>query len=151
MPGCPPCPPNARWLTPYLVVGDVRATLALYEQALGFAVEETVPGPDGGLMHAGMSYKGKLVTMMGPEGGPGVTARTPAGAGTECPIGLYLYVDDVDDAHARACAAGMSSLASPEDMFWGDRICRLADADGYRWTLATNVGEFDPSAVPGRD
>ena len=146
----PPCPPDARWLTPYLVVRDLRGTLALYEKALGFKVKETVPGPDGAPMHAGMSYKGKLVVMMGPEGGPGVSASSPASSGTECPAGLYLYVDDVDAAHDRARDAGMESLAAPEDMFWGDRICRLADADGYHWTLATNVGDFDPSAVPGQ-
>jgi uncharacterized glyoxalase superfamily protein PhnB len=33
-------------------------------------------------------------------------------------------------------------------MFWGDRMVRLRDPDGYLWSFATKVGEFDPSKMP---
>ncbi|MCH7630408.1 MAG: hypothetical protein IIC07_00750 [Proteobacteria bacterium] len=32
---------------------------------------------------------------------------------------------------------------------WGDRIFQVADLDGYRWTFAQNVADFDPANVPG--
>jgi len=33
-------------------------------------------------------------------------------------------------------------------MFWGDRIAKILDFDGYSWTFATKVREFDPSKMP---
>ena len=62
---------------------------------------------------------------------------------------LYVYVDDVDAQYGQAIAAGGVSLLPPTDMFWGDRMARFSDPDGYIWGIATKVGEFDPSMIPG--
>jgi uncharacterized glyoxalase superfamily protein PhnB len=61
---------------------------------------------------------------------------------------LYVYCDDVDKFFARATAAGAKVVAPPTDMFWGDRMCRISDPDGYEWSFATNVADFDPNKVP---
>jgi uncharacterized glyoxalase superfamily protein PhnB len=39
-------------------------------------------------------------------------------------------------------------LQRPADQFWGDRIAVFKDPDGYHWTFATNVGEFDAAKAP---
>ena len=37
---------------------------------------------------------------------------------------------------------------APQDMFWGDRMCKLTDPAGHVWNFATNVADFDPSKMP---
>jgi uncharacterized glyoxalase superfamily protein PhnB len=136
------------WLTPYLIVRDVDAMLELYHRAFGFTAGERMPGPGGKTMHADARYKGQAIVMMGAEGGMGGTSKAPASSGTEAPIGLYVYCEDVDAMYEQACNAGMQSVMKPDDMFWGDRMCTVEDPDGYRWSFATNVADFDPSKMP---
>lgn len=63
-------------------------------------------------------------------------------------MSLYVYCDDVDAMANRARQAGAQIAAEPADMFWGDRICMITDIDGYNWSFARNVGDFDPSKLP---
>ncbi len=144
----PPCPPNMPWLSPYLTVRDVAAAADFYEKAFGFEKSMTMPGPDGQPVHGEVRWH-DMVIMFGKEGAFGCTTKTPANSGAECPLGLYFYVDDVDAAFKRAVDAGCTAKTEPETMFWGDRMGTVEDPDGYGWTLATNVADFDPAKTPG--
>lgn len=53
---------------------------------------------------------------------------------------LYVYVPDADTAHARATAAGATSLEAPHDTHYGDRRCMVQDAWGNTWQIATRRG-----------
>ena len=142
-------PEGANWLIPYLTVADADASLSFYEQAFGFERGFAMAGPDGRSVHASMDYQGATIIMFGPEGmGDSATMRTPAHSGMELPLNFYVYCPDVDALTAQARKAGAEVLAEPEDMFWGDRMAQLRDPDGYLWSFATVVGEFDPSKVP---
>ncbi|CAN5336282.1 VOC family protein [soil metagenome] len=135
-------------MTPYLTARDPAASLDFYEAAFGFERGQTMPGPDGAVVHAEMRYKSGLLIMFGVEGMMGSTMRSPVSGGFEEPITLYVYVDDVDALFEKSRRAGAEVVSAPEDMFWGDRVTRLRDPDGYAWSFATNVGEFDPSKMP---
>lgn len=142
-------PNGASWLTPYLTVADADASLAFYQKAFGFEPGgETMPGPDGRTVHASMIYQGATIVMFSPEGAMGDPMRTPAHMQTELPLNFYVYCPDVDGLTARAREAGAVVISEPEEMFWGDRMAQFQDPDGYRWSFATNVREFDPSQVP---
>ncbi|MBE0595859.1 MAG: VOC family protein [Desulfuromonadales bacterium] len=142
-------PPDANWLTPYLTVADAERSLAFYERAFGFARGNVLPGPKGGIMHADMTYQGKTVIMFAPESTPSpVPMKTPAHSGVAPPISLYVYCPDVDALAEQARRVDATVLEGPEDMFWGDRMVSLRDPDGYIWSFATRVGEFDPSKMP---
>lgn len=142
-------PEGMNWLIPYLTVADAEASLDFYHRAFGFESEGTVAGPDGGIMHASMKYQGATVIMFAPEGAMGdQKMRTPAHMGVELPMNLYVYCPDVDALAAQARAAGAVILQGPEDMFWGDRWVGLRDPDGYFWSFATNIGQFDASKIP---
>jgi uncharacterized glyoxalase superfamily protein PhnB len=52
---------------------------------------------------------------------------------------LYLYVDDVETAFARATQHGAKVVSPPEDRNWGDRTCYLADADGHITAFAEKL------------
>ncbi|OHB54248.1 MAG: hypothetical protein A2Y07_01655 [Planctomycetes bacterium GWF2_50_10] len=135
----PAKPEGIGWLTPYLAVRDVEGAMDFYAKAFGFEKSQTMPGPDGKLMHGAMKYKGMDIIMMGPED---ETCKAPITSKTSCSINLYVYCDDVDQAFGVAKKGGAKVISEPEDMFWGDRIAQFADMDGYRWTFATHVREM---------
>lgn len=141
-------PEGGSWLTPHLVVASAEAALEFYERAFGFARVMVLPGPDGKIGHAGMTYQGRSIVMFGPEGAWDSTIRTPAHSGIDMPCSFYVYCADVDALARQAGAAGATVTRPPETMFWGDRIADIRDPDGYHWTFATKVGEFDPSKMP---
>ncbi len=133
-------PPQMPWLSPYLTVKDAEAALDFYQRAFGFRKRNAVPGPDGKIMHAEMAWQDAVI-MLGPEGGNGCPVGSPATLGIPSPVGLYVYCDDVDALYARAEAAGARVRMPPQDTFWGDRMCQLADPDGHTWNFATFRGQ----------
>ena len=150
-------PSTAAFVTPYLSVRDPEASVKFYREAFGFETGIVMPGPGGKPLHVDMNYRGKSVVMFSPEDAPwGEKMQAPATSGATEPVGFYLYCEDVDAQYKKALAAGAVPAGSgenvgPETMFWGDRIGTVRDPDGYRWTLATKVGEFDPAKAPKFD
>ena len=145
-------PADAQLTTAYLTVPDVVAALDFYSSAFGFERGEAMPHPngvEGALAHASMKYLGTHVVMFGPEDLEWVEAVAPITSGAKEPVDMYLYNPDMDAMLAKAREAGAKVVKEPEEMFWGDRIAVVEDPFGYKWTLATKVGEFDPSKVPG--
>jgi PhnB protein len=61
--------------------------------------------------------------------------RRSAGEGAASLV-LKVYVDDVDRHFARAQAEGASIVSEPEDGFWGGRIYRALDHEGYQWEIS---------------
>lgn len=143
--GRPPQMPSA--LIPYLTVNDAEASLIFYEEAFGFAPHgPAMRDKDGRVMHAAMRL-GEAMIMFAPQTGAN-PMRTPASTGAPDSLTLYVYVPDVDAQAQRAEHGGATVLQLPADQFWGDRITVCRDPDGYNWTFATNVAEFDPSKAP---
>jgi uncharacterized glyoxalase superfamily protein PhnB len=134
-------------MIPYLTVRDAAVSLAFYENAFGFKPANKIAGPDGKISHAEMHYRNTAI-MFGPENAWGATCKTPVTSGTESPFNLYFYVSNADKAFKKAVAAGCKVKFAPMDAFWGDRCCAVIDPDGYVWSIATNIGEFDPSKMP---
>ena len=130
------------WISPMLVVKDVDASLKHYAEAFDFEPGLTMPDDNGKTEYADMTYKGQTVLMMMPEQSWGSPAVTPNSSGTPTPVSLYVYCDNVDERFKQAKQAGTTVLEEPTDMFWGDRITRLQDADGHIWSFATKVAEY---------
>ena len=57
-------------------------------------------------------------------------------------ISPMLVVKDVDEQFKKAQQVGLSVISEPEDMFWGDRVTRMQDADGHTWSVATRVADY---------
>ena len=58
-----------------------------------------------------------------------------------------IYVDDVDSAFARAIEAGATEVQPVADQFWGDRMGRVNDPYGYRWSLAQRMREVSSEEI----
>ena len=134
-------------MTPYMTVLDAGASLKFYQSAFGFKVTgQVMRDGAGNVMHAGMRL-GDAAIMFAPQGMSN-PMRAPASSGAVDSLSLYVYVPDVDALAARAERGGAKVLQRPADQFWGDRIAVFKDPDGYHWTFATNVGEFDARKAP---
>jgi uncharacterized glyoxalase superfamily protein PhnB len=63
------------------------------------------------------------------------------------PVTIHLYVQDVDAFVAQAVAAGAKITMPLDDMFWGDRYCKVEDPFGHHWSIATHVREVSPEEM----
>ena len=121
-----------------LTVSDVKAAVAFYQKAFGFAKRGVMNGPDGKPIHAELTLRGTTL-MLGPEN-PARGMRSAKTVGAS-PAILYLYVENVDKAVAKAVGLGATAQGQVMDMFWGDRCGMVVDPDGYGWMVGTHKAE----------
>src|ERR1700693_221026 len=82
-----------------LTVSDVKAAVAFYQKAFGFAKRGVMNGPDGKPIHAELTLRGTTL-MLGPQN-PARGMRSAKTVGAS-PASLYLYVENVDKTVAKA-------------------------------------------------
>ena len=121
-----------------LTVSDVKAAVAFYQKAFGFAKRGVMNGPDGKPIHAELTLRGTTL-MLGPEN-PARGMRSAKTVGAS-PASLFLYVENVDKTVAKAAGLGATVQGEVTDMFWGDRCGMLVDPDGYGWMVGTHKAE----------
>jgi PhnB protein len=131
-------------VTVMLTVADVKAAVAFYQKAFGFAKRGIMNGPDGKPVHAELTLRGTTL-MLGPEN-PQMGFRSAKTLGAS-PAGLYLLTEDADKVFAKAVKLGAQAKAPVMDMFWGDRGGTVVDLDGYSWMVATHIAEPTPQEM----
>lgn len=127
-------------LTPYFAVHDATNAIEFYKKAFHAEEVNRMDGPGGSIMHCELKI-GDSVLMLGDEA-PEMGASSPKTIG-DSPVGLLLYVEDVDAAFAHAVECGCEVEMPPADMFWGDRFAKLKDPYGHKWSLATHIEDVD--------
>jgi PhnB protein len=130
-----PIPAGYHTVTPYLIIKGAAAALEFYKKAFGAIELFRMPGPDGAIMHAEIKI-GDSPIMFGEEN-PGMGAVSPKTLGGT-PVGICLYVPDVDALATQAVAAGATVVRPVQDQFYGDRSGTFTDPYGHQWTLATH-------------
>jgi PhnB protein len=133
-----PIPDSSSAVMPILVCRDVAAEIDFCKTALGAVELGRRPGPDGTVAHALLTISGEMI-MIEAEW-PTLASRAPQPDGSS-PVVIFVYVEDVDAAVARAVAARAQVLLPVQNQFWGDRTGRILDPAGHVWTLATRVEE----------
>ena len=140
-------PEGFEGVTPYLIVHDGGAAMAFYARAFGAVETVRMAGPDGRIGHAEMRI-GKAAFMLADEH-PEFLAVSPRSLdGT--PVGLVVYVEDVDAFVAKAIAAGAAVERPLKDQFYGDRSATLRDPFGHKWTFATHMEDLSPEEMARR-
>jgi PhnB protein len=130
-------------LMPYLLYEDSDAAIEFLARAFGFTERYRMTGDDGRVNHAELNVGDDAVVMLGT---PGTEYKNPSRlGGSTCSI--YVYVDDVDAHFERAREAGGKILREPEDQFYGDRNCGVADPEGHEWYFATHVRDVSPEEM----
>lgn len=140
-----PIPSEHGRLIPLLVVDSGPAALELYAKAFGARELVRLTQPDSEtLLHAELCV-GDALFIVHDEVAE-LHARAPKSlGGASC--ALWLYVEDVDAAVEQAVAAGCTLLEPAADMFWGDRLGKVADPFGHLWTLASRVKALSPDEI----
>jgi PhnB protein len=140
-------PQDFHSITPYLTVKNAGQALEFYKRAFGARERVRMPMPDGKVGHAELQI-GDSVFMLGeecPEHGS-VSPQTLEGS----PVGLALYVENVDAAFERAVKAGASVTEAVGNKFWGDRTGSITDPYGHRWMLLTHIEDVSPQEMQRR-
>ena len=122
-------------VTPYLFVQGAANALDFYKRAFGAVELLRFEGPNETIGHAEIRIGDSPVMLA--EEVPEMGARSPRTYGGS-PVGLMIYVEDVDKTFPQAIAAGGKELRPLADQFYGDRSGTLTDPYGHIWTVATH-------------
>lgn len=143
-----PIPKGYHSVTPYLVVKDAARAIDFYQRAFGAKETVRMGGPDGKIAHAELKI-GDSMIMISDEM-PGAGCRSPQSLGGTS-VGIFVYVENVDNVFKQAVSSGAKVDQSLENMFWGDRYGRLSDPFGHSWSLAThNMEDVTPEEMSKR-
>lgn len=142
-----PIPEGYHTATPYLTIRGAATAIDFYKKAFGAQELFRMPGPDGKVMHAEIRI-GDSNIMLADES-PVTGSQAPV-ALNGTPVGVFLYVPDVDATFRQAVKAGAKETQPVQDMFWGDRFGRLTDPFGHKWMLATHIEDVTPAEMEKR-
>ena len=142
-----PIPDGYHTVTPYLIVKGAAKALEFYKKALGAEERVRMRGPEGKIMHAEIQI-GDSTIMLADEF-PQMGAVSPQSLGGT-PVGICLYVQDVDTLFKRAIAAGGKEERPLQNQFYGDRSGTMVDPFGHKWTIATHIEDVTPEEMQRR-
>jgi uncharacterized glyoxalase superfamily protein PhnB len=138
---------GAATLVPYLCVDGADRAIAFYTEAFGAVETLRIAEPEGRVGHAELIIGS--VTLMLSDEYPEIDVVSPTTLGGT-PIALHLEVSDVDGVHARAVAAGATTVREPPDQFHGNRNAVVRDPFGHRWMLSTPVEALSAQEMADR-
>jgi PhnB protein len=147
MPAVKPVPDGYPSLTPYLIVGDAAGAIAFYQQVFGAKLRMKLDGPDGKIGHAELEIGNSLIMLADEH--PEMGALSPKTVGGT-PVGLHVYLEDVDAVAAKAVAAGAMLKRPVENQFYGDRLGSIVDPFGHLWHISTHVEDVSPEEIGRR-
>jgi PhnB protein len=142
-----PIPDGYHSVTPYLIVSNAARALDFYKQAFGATELMRMEQPGGKVGHAEIQI-GDSRVMLADEF-PEMGAKSPDSIGGS-PVGLMLYVPDVDTRFKQALAAGAKEQRPVQDQFYGDRSGTLLDPFGHQWTIGTHKEDLSDDEIKQR-
>ncbi len=131
-----PIPDGYHSVTPYLTQKSTHAAIKFYDRAFGAKEIMRLSTPNAGVAHTEIQI-GDSRLRMGDDN-PMFGNKSPETLGGS-PSAYMFYVDEVDQAFARAIEAGATVERPVTDQFYGDRTGTLVDPFGYQWTLGTHI------------
>jgi PhnB protein len=142
-----PVPEGYHTVTPYLIVSGGAKAIEFYKRAFGATEKLRLEGPDGKLGHAEIEI-GDSVIMLADEF-PEMGAKSPQSIGGT-PVGICLYVENVDARFEQAVKAGAKIERPLQDQFYGDRSGTVIDPFGHKWTIATHIEDVSEEELGRR-
>lgn len=115
---------NHQQIMPYLIVKGAAEFIRFLEYVFEGEVQSNTPRSEGVIAHAEVRI-GQSTVML-------------ADATEEFPVstaGMFIYVDDTDEAYRRALKIGAVSVIEPADMPYG-RAAGVRDQWGNIWWLS---------------
>jgi uncharacterized glyoxalase superfamily protein PhnB len=129
-------------IVPALRYRDAAAAIDWLCEAFGFEKHLVVPGENGAIAHAQLTFGNGMIMLGSGHGGDYddlIVQPVDAGAVTQAP---YIIVTEVDAHYERAKAAGAEIVMEIADQDYGGRLYVCRDPEGHVW----NFGSYDPWA-----
>lgn len=142
-----PIPPGFNTLSPAIICKDANSAIEFYKKVFNAKEVHRLAGPDGKIMHAGLQIGNS--TLMLCDENPSCNAKAPQTLGGS-PVGIYVYVENVDEVFDRAVKAGGKVEMPLDNQFWGDRAGKFVDPYGHQWHIATHVEDLTPEQIGQR-
>jgi PhnB protein len=142
-----PVPEGLHGATPYLCCKDAARAIDFYRRAFGATESMRLAEPSGKIGHAEIKIGGAVVMLS--DEYPEMSILSPQSLGGT-PVGIHIYVDDVDALVEKAVAAGASLARPVADQFYGDRSGVLTDPFGHRWFFATHKEDVSSEEMQKR-
>ena len=133
-------------VTPYLIIQGAADAIEFYKKAFG-ATELFRMEHQGKIGHAEIKIGDSPIMLADEHPGMGhVGPKTLGGS----PVGIMIYVDDVDTIFNQAIESGGEQVKPLQDQFYGDRSGTLKDPFGHVWTVATHKEDVSPEEMDKR-
>lgn len=142
----PSIPKGFSAVTPYLIVPDSRAAIALYGKVFG-AIQTSLVGDENSVVHASVMIDGAPVMMA--DANPEWGMQSPRDLNGS-PVSLYVYSESADAIFDAAVANGFTVTMEMQDMFWGDRFGQVIDPYGHIWNIAKQIEQLSDAEVAER-
>jgi uncharacterized glyoxalase superfamily protein PhnB len=126
-------------VTPWIIGPDTDGLMDWLRRAFGAEELSRLTGEDGRIGHAEMRIGNAIVMMFDAK------PEWPA-----TPAFLRLYVDDAEAVHARAVAAGGTSVTEVTHLFFGDKVGRVRDPYGNLYWIQTRIEELTEEQMMAR-
>jgi PhnB protein len=147
MPALKPIPDGYHAVTPYLIVDDCAGAIAFYAKVFGATERMRHAMPDGRIGHAELAIGDSMIMLA--DAFPEQNACAPGAFGGS-PVGLHLFVEDVDAVVARAISAGAAVIRPVADQFYSDRSGSVTDPFGHVWHVTTHIEDVSPDKIARR-
>lgn len=135
-------------VTAYLTVKDAAKAIDFYVRVFGATELMRLADASGRIGHAELKI-GNGILMLADEH-PEFGRKGPAPGAGAGPVGMHLYVNDVDMVFKKALAAGGSEVRPPKNEFYGDRAATFMDPFGHRWMISTHVEDVTQTEIKHR-
>ena len=133
-----PIPEGYHSILPYLSVKDAEKAIEFYKKVFGAKEIGRLKTPEGKIGHCELQIGDSRIMLA--EEMPDMGSKSPQTIGGS-PIGICLYVENVDEVYKRAIDAGAKANKNMEikDQFYGDRSGTVTDPFGFSWTIGTHI------------
>ncbi len=120
---------------------DAPAAIDWLCKAFGFEKHLVVPGENGTIAHAQLSF-GNSMIMLGSErdGEYDKLVKSPKDLDGINTQSAYIIVEEIDEHYQRAIDAGAEITIEIKDEDYGGRVYSCLDPEGYLW----NFGSYNP-------
>ncbi len=137
-------PQGYRNVTPYLMVNNASKAIDYYKKTFG-AIETMrfTDSSSGKVGHAEIKIGDSVIMLADEFPGMNKSPKTLKGS----PVGMMLYVLDVDVVVKNAVAAGAKITKPVADQFYGDRSGGIEDPFGHHWHVSTHIKDVSPEEL----
>ena len=139
-------PESRSTVMPALRYRNAPAAIDWLCKVFGFERHAVHEGPDGTIAHAELALGGGMIMLGSARNDEyGRNFKSPGELGGVETRSTYIVLADVDEAYARAQAAGGVVVRPLKDTGYGSREFTVKDPEGHSWS----VGTYDPWTVQG--